>query len=289
MNISRPAALTAYFFIACALGCALAYPIYLASGLNFERILSRTILVCFVVLFYPAFKLLRFSQFSDLGFQPHQRYKTSINAWLIGIIMLIPISWFFNACGYRVWEPLAAPPFISPLSTILLAILSGTLIGLIEETFFRGVTQSVLLEKFTPLLAIVFVNIIYSSVHFLEVPDEAFHQTITWSSGFTLFLSAFQPLLNIASQWDSWLALFAAGIFLSLIRLHTNNLFWCIGLHAGWVTHIKVFKSFTDRNSNASCSSWAGDYDNYVGEFSLIWITLLLIAVWWTMRNKKIS
>jgi membrane protease YdiL (CAAX protease family) len=275
-----------YLLGACFLGCLLAYPIYSISTLDFDRALSRSILVSVVLLFYPAYKFLQFNSSIEVGLVKYGRVKTTYHAWLVGIAMLMPLTIFFFSCGFRVWEPLHEQSLVSASAAITLAILSGLVIGSVEETLFRGFIQTSLITNYSPILSLLLVNCIYSSVHFLEAPELSPTENLYWFSGFILFLSAFKPLLSLHQVWDSWLALFMAGIFLSVVRLRTNNLFWCIGIHAGWVAHIKIVKTFTDKNSSTDCKHWAGDYDNYIGELSMIWICFLLIS-WWFFRRKN--
>ena len=271
--------LIAYFFSSCAIACLLAYPIHLLMDFEFEKIVSRGILVAAVLLFYPLCKLLHINNLELLGFSATHRSKPIIKAWLLGISILLPLTIFFLACGYRFWEPLPGTNYLSPISAVFAATLSGLIIALIEEPLFRGLMQTELSNALNTVAAILLVSFVYSSVHFLEVPDSYSIDSIHWYSGFTLLFSAFSALSQPLLIWDSWLALFAAGIFLSIVRVRTNNLIWCIGIHAGWVAHIKVVKTFTDRNSDAPCHFLVGQYDKYIGELSTIWIVLLLI-VW---------
>ena len=128
-------------------------------------------------------------------------------------------------------------------------------------------------------MVIIIISALYSSVHFLQAAEQTSNTNIEWFTGFTLLASAFANFYNISTFIDAWIALFLAGIFLSLVRMQTKNLIWCIGIHAGWVAHIKIFKEFTNRDSSVSCSSLASNYDNYVGELSTVWIVLVLF-VW---------
>lgn len=283
---SRLFILVFYLISACFLGCLIAYPIYSISTLDFDRALSRSILVCVVLLFYPTYKSLRFNSSAELGLVKYRRMKTTCYAWLVGIVMLMPLTIFYFSCGFRVLEPLHEQSLVFATAAIALAILSGLIIGLVEETLFRGFIQTSLINNYSPMISLLLVNLIYSSVHFLEAPELSASDNIYWYSGFSLFLSAFKPLLSLHQGWDSWLALFMAGIFLSVIRLRTNNLFWCIGLHAGWVAHIKIVKTFTDKDSSAGCKQWAGNYDNYIGELSILWISFILVS-WWFFTRKE--
>ncbi len=286
--MSRIGIIFVYIFGSCAAGCLLAYPASLIIDAEFDKIVSRGILISAVLLFYPAYKLLNIKSPVYLGFSPHHRSSTVVRGWLIGIVILVPLTVFYLLCGYREWEPLAGS-LTAPVLTILLAIISGLVIALIEETLFRGLMQTEFANALPTVLAIVIVNFLYASVHFLEASDIANSQP-NWTTGFSVFISAFSPLGQPAAIWDSWLALFTAGIFLSVIRLNTDNLFWCIGIHAGWVAHIKIIKAFTDRNADAPCGTLTGEYDKFIGELSSIWI-LALLVIWglFIYRRSKLN
>ena len=280
------AIITGYFITICIVGCLLAFPIYLLTGADFERIVSRTILILAVLLFYPLCKCLNVRNMATLGWVNTNAVKALTQSWALGFIMLLPISLVYFGCGYRVLEPTPITLTLL-LSAFLSAILSGMLIGLIEESVFRGLLQSQLSQNMNAIVAIIIVSVIYSSVHFLQAPEHLSEQPIKWYSGFNILGAAFANFNYINTFIDAWVALFLAGIFLSLIRSQTKNLLWCIGIHAGWVTHIKLFKEFTDRENSASCSYLASSYDNYVGELSTLLIIAILI-VWGFvyMRNK---
>ena len=283
--MSRAGIILVYIFGSCAIACLLAYPVSLILDAELDKIVSRGILVCAVLLFYPAYKLLNIKSPEYLGFYSRGKSETLVRAWLIGITMLIPLSVFFLLCGYREWEPVAVD-ILTPVATIVRAIVAGVIIALIEETLFRGLLQTELSNAIRPALAIALVSFLYASVHFLEVPDNVIPQTPDWTAGFSIFFSSFTQLGQITAIWDSWMALFTAGIFLSVIRQRTDNIFWCIGIHAGWVTHVKVVKAFTDRNNDASCGALVGTYDKFIGELSTAWILFLLI-VWATMILRQ--
>ena len=285
--MSRIGIVIAYFFGSCVLGCLAAYPLHSIIETDFDKIVSRAILVSAVLLFYPTIKVLKITNWEYLGFTDIRWRNTLTSSWLFGIISLLPLTVYFMWCGYRGWEPLFNEGFLSPFTIILNAIISGLIVALIEETLFRGLLQSVFSFVLKPIIAIFLTCFLYSSVHFLEIPDGYVTEPAQWSSGFSVFFSSFTLLAQPSLIWDSWLALFAAGLFLSLTRLFTNNIFWCIGIHAGWVAHIKIIKAFTDRNTEASCGALVGTYDNYIGELSTAWIILLLIS--WILYRKVVK
>lgn len=283
--MSRTGIVFAYFFSSCAIGCLAAYPLSLIIDVEFSKIVSRGILVCAVLLFYPAYKLLRIKNLDYLGFPQNNKTNTLLIAWIIGITSLLPITIYFLLCNYRYWQPAVSADYLALIMTIVMAIVSGLIVALIEETLFRGLLQTELSRVLNSALAIAAVSFIYASVHFLDAPKTSAAESINWASGFRVFFSSFTQLGQPAIIWDSWLALFTAGVFLSAIRLRTDNIIWCIGIHAAWVAHIKVVKAFTDRNPDAPCSVMAGQYDKYIGELSTLWIVVLLIA--WLVISRK--
>ncbi len=286
--MTRLAIIIAYFCSICVIGCLLAYPIYLVSGANFERIVSRTILILAVLLFYPTCRLLKINSYASLGFNKDNLTATIAQSWLVGFIMLMPISIFFLSCAFRLWEPFPET-LIEPLIILATAIISGLVIGLIEEALFRGLLQSQLSAAMNSVWAVLIVSVIYSSVHFLQAPDFDSSQAVLWNSGFIMLSSAFANFANINLFIDAWVALLLAGIFLSIVRLRTNNLFCCIGIHAGWVAHIKIIKSFTERDNFASCGKYASQYDNYIGELSAVWILLVLLSWAAIIYQRKVT
>lgn len=286
--MSRAVIIFGYIFGSCAIACLLAYPISLIVDAEFTKIVSRGVLVSAVLLFYPAYKLLNIKSPEYLGFLPGNSSRTLIAAWLIGVVTLLPLTVYFLLCGYRIWEPVTTAGVLAPVGTIVLAIVAGLVVALIEETLFRGLLQTELNAATNAVLAIIFVSFLYASVHFLEAPDFYNQQTPDWSTGFKVFLSSFSQLGQPHIIWDSWLALFTAGVFLSVVRLRTNNIFWCIGIHAGWVAHIKIVKAFSGRDTDAPCNTLTGAYDKYIGELSTAWIIFLLL-IWWIARSRNTS
>ena len=277
--------ITGYFISICVLGCLLAYPIYLLTGADFERVVSRTILILAVLLFYPTSRYLSIKNTASLGWVKSRALTSLSRAWVLGFIMLLPISIFFFSCGFRVLEP-ASETMMTVFGALLSAIFSGLLIGLIEESVFRGLLQTQLSQSMNNIIAIIIVSVIYSSVHFIQAPEHLTNENVEWFSGFVLLASAFANLANIHTFVDAWIALFLAGVFLSVVRLQTKNLIYCIGIHAGWVAHIKLLKEFTDRDNSAACANLASHYDNYVGELSTLLIVTILI-LWAILHYRK--
>jgi hypothetical protein len=87
----------------------------------------------------------------------------------------------------------------------------------------------------------------------------------------TGFFSGYAEPLRIA---DAFLALYCVGLLLALVRSRLGNIAGCIGLHAGFVAVIAVFRKISLPNDNPQWSFLVGDYDGLLG----LWIAVLTAA-----------
>ncbi len=70
----------------------------------------------------------------------------------------------------------------------------------------------------------------------------------------------------------------AAGFFLALIRHRTGRIAECIGIHAGWVMVIQIFRKLTYPNTENSWTFVVGSFDGVIGLLAGVWFTALGIA-----------
>jgi hypothetical protein len=89
-----------------------------------------------------------------------------------------------------------------------------------------------------------------------------------------LFERYAQPLALV----DSFLALFALGVLLALVRLRTGAIAACIGLHAAGVCTIFVLRDTTSINGTAQLAGIVGTYDGVIGWAAFVWIAAIGVA-----------
>ena len=163
------------------------------------------------------------------------------------------------------------------LTFILKALAAGIVIALIEETLFRGLFFKLSENWHGGYTAVVISSLFYAMLHFIK-PVEHIDQTLlSFNSGFEVIINAFRGASFMSP--DDFFALFVVGILLALVRLRTQTLAVCIGLHASWVFLIKLSKELTDGTNSSNWAYLTGDYDGIVGWLSFLWITLLSIAL----------
>jgi membrane protease YdiL (CAAX protease family) len=153
------------------------------------------------------------------------------------------------------------------------------LVALIEETFFRGAMQGALLRQKARGLALFAVPAFYAAVHFLGRASSVPAEEVNAMSGFTALSGFFSLYAQPLPLLDAFLALYFVGLLLALLRLRTGDIACSIGLHAGFVAVIAVFRKV----SVAGSSDWSflvGRFDGLLGIWIGLLAALLCVALW---------
>jgi membrane protease YdiL (CAAX protease family) len=177
----------------------------------------------------------------------------------IGGLLLSP----YLHCGERPWR-------------VAGFALTGVVVALIEETFFRGGLQNVFQRQMKPWLGVLLVSGMYSVVHFLK-PSGAHipHDAVRWNSGFEYLGGVVACSFQEPGVWRSVVTLWLVGIVLGWAFVRTRVLYLSIGLHAGWVFALKTL-------------AWLGG--GSLVDKPLLWPVLLVVLggiEWWSRRKQK--
>jgi len=164
------------------------------------------------------------------------------------------------------------------------AVMTGFAVALFEETLFRGALLQGLRKQAGMHIALITVSLVYAAVHFINYTDLPPGETPGWLSAPAQFLSVYSQVITI-DRLDSFLSLFMVGILLGLLRLHTGNIIQCIGLHAGLVAGIKIFRYFTDYRPDNSYAYLVG-HDHRLGWLAVIWL-ILVSAGYFVYLHRK--
>ena len=161
------------------------------------------------------------------------------------------------------------------LYSVFFIIFISFFISIIEESFFRGIMiqkSNNLISKFS---IIIFSSLIYSLFHFIKIPL-IIDDNILWNTGlielFNVFIN-FHKVIFI----DAAITLFIFGILLGVIRTYFKTISYGIGIHAGFIFIIKIFKQNSSVNFDSSYVFMLSPYDQFTGHLSTIWITTTLI------------
>ena len=272
-----------YFAIALILGTAIAYPLHQILTtwfeLEFDRVASRSVLLVAVILFIPLFRLLKFASWQEIGFSDTKKEFAQDLAKGIGfgILIMLPVIAGLLITQNRVLDSDWEISVGNITALFLTSMLAGLVIALLEETLFRGAMLTAIKKHGSVIFAIVTTSFIYALVHFLQPTIEFDANSLSWSSGFTLLKNSFLSLTQVSTIIDSFIALFLAGVLLAVVRIRSNKIALCMGLHAGWVLAIKIFKRVTDTNALSDYAFLTGSYDKVIGYLAAICIAVFII------------
>jgi len=196
---------------------------------DFETFFHRALLVAAVVLLWPLLRLSDVRSLEDLGLAPNPKWGRDVVGG--SIISIVPLLF----CGvlliafhlYAIRHNISWPRF----GKILLASMA---VPFIEEAFFRGIVLGFLLRTGRKYIAMVAASVIFAVVHFLKAPERT-SEVVTWTSGFTSIVHAFDGIGDPMMVGLALATLFLIGLILAEARVVTRSLWLPIGLHAGWI------------------------------------------------------
>jgi membrane protease YdiL (CAAX protease family) len=254
-----------------------------------HRVMGRLAQVFILIGLWPFLRAMGLADRGALGYGvPRPEFLRAMGrGWVAGLVILLLLALALVALDVRTPD-LGGDDWLAGLGRkALQALIGGLLIGLLEETFFRGALYTAIRRRAGIGSAVLWSALLYSLLHFMKpgtLPDGvAFDQAGAWQMFVETFTGVFQ-----VKNLDSMSALLLVGVFLALVRERTGHIGWCIGLHAGWVFVIQVTRQLTDGN-DASPYAWlVGDYDGMIGWLAAAWIGLLALGYWrWTGRASR--
>ncbi len=263
-------------------GALLAYPVYslaheLGADWPFHRVANRLAMLLLLIGLIWLLRRRQLANRRDLGYTLEAKRFASVaaKALAVGVLSMLPIIGLLLALGLRV--PAMDFGLGAALRVALGGLVGAVLIALIEETFFRGAMHSAIRRENGASLAVALTALVYASLHFLNrvrIP----HEQVDWGSGFELMSRTFSAFAQPGAIADSFLALFAVGVLLGLVRERFGHIAVCVGLHAGWVWVIAIARELTARDPQAPWSFLVGSYDGVIGWLVLAWTVLLLLT-----------
>ncbi|OOZ49343.1 hypothetical protein BOW39_06685 [Solemya velum gill symbiont] len=207
---------------------------------------------------------------------------------LMGIGILSLLSVVLIVLDIRYLKPIGDDFAMILLKAIIGGLLGGILIGFIEETFFRGGIYGAMRKNAGFPVALLLSSLLYGSMHFIKPLPLPEGEPLHWYSGFLILQGSFDQLADWATL-DSFIGLFAVGLYLAIVRERTGNLAYVIGLHAGFVFVIKVVRKITKVDSSEPLSVLVGSYDGMVGCLSATGLLIHAALTWFFWRRNNSS
>ncbi|MFA5167458.1 MAG: CPBP family intramembrane glutamic endopeptidase [Candidatus Omnitrophota bacterium] len=168
-----------------------------------------------------------------------------------------------------------------------LALLTGLLIGFLEEFFFRGfIFRSLLrLLRNRVFLSVVITTSFYAIIHFIGLKKIFVGPDPSFIDGLRLIGAPFLSLAEWPKFWPQAVGLFLFGLALMGAAYRSGSLYPAIGLHAGCVFYIKLDDFFVQFHT-APSFFW-GSKILYDGVLGWIFLSAMAIGLWIFLKPAR--
>ncbi len=271
---------------------ALTYPAWLlvatVSVEPVHRVMNRLAMLFALIGLVFLTRKLGLSDRQSMGFgMPRSQFiRQLLIGWLAGAALMIPLIAFLFGLDIRELKNDES----AWTAIIIEGLISGLIVALIEETFFRGVLFSAIQRTSGALAAVIAPSVLYASLHFLGGRLRGPADEVTWEHGFIVLSRLFERYTQPLAFFDSFMALVMLGVLLAIVRLRTGAIAACIGLHAAGVCAIAVMRKMSFVEPDAAHGVWVGTYDGVIGWAALIWFAIIVtIYVIATRRSANLA
>jgi hypothetical protein len=175
----------------------------------------------------------------EFGFPRIERSDLHVVAIAYGGFAAILVLMIVGATAVGVNEVAITRTPVKIVLKLFEALLSGVLVGLIEETFFRGFLLLHLRRYIGTVLAVAFSTMLYAFAHFIvpvAKPRRFVLESFEPLRGVYELPAFVTPYRDLAETAPFFVTLVVLGLLLSLAALRTRSLFLPIALHAAAVT-----------------------------------------------------
>lgn len=209
----------------------------------FHRYVNRSLLLMAVVGLWPFLRALGANSISTVGLtKPDAAERRRLTkGFVLGLLTIIAVAVIAVAAGSREWTQLLTK---HPLVEAGSFILSASIVSILEELLFRGTLFGSLRRQHDWRLALVMSSAVYAVVHFFQRVKSP--PWITWTSGLEQLGGMLGGFVHLEMLVPGFLSLTLAGMALGVAYHRTGNLYFSIGLHAGWIFWLKTFNFWTD-------------------------------------------
>jgi len=240
------------------------------AGSPFQRFADRSLTLVALAGLWPLLRGLGATSWRETGVVDlHGQWKKFFGGLLLGGLTLAIVAGGALKSSHRAWIPdLAAHTVVG---TIFSATALAIVIAIVEEILFRGGIFGGLRRLLYWPIALMASSAVYALVHFLQ-PAE-FSGPVTWNSGLALLPRMLGGFADFHALVPGFFTLLLMGALLGLAYQRTGNLYFSIGLHAGWIFWLRTYSTFT--TGTASGATWFWGTGNLIDG----WSTLIVLAV----------
>ncbi len=274
------------FVIGFACMALFAWPVYEwltpEFDVKFHRVANRLGMLVLLVGFILVARRMRLADRASLGYGlPRKQFLREAAIGLaLGVATMLPIALLMFALDLRELRPQLAIDAGWLLRLAVSGLASGIAVALIEETFMRGAMHTGIARESGVRAAILLTSLLYAAVHFVgryRIPLEELGP----DSGLRHVLGTLADFATPLDILDAFLALFAVGVLLGMVRHLTGNIAACLGLHAGWVWIIALLRESSQPQAQHPWRMLLSEFDGVVGWLVLVWTVVIGSVLWW--------
>jgi hypothetical protein len=219
----------------------------------FHRFVDRSLLLFALAGLWPFLRALGMTSWREIGLaRPRGQLKKLFGGLSLGFITLAVVAGMAIACGNHVF--IQTTTTYKVIILIFSAIGTAVIVAAIEEILFRGSVFGGLRKLFYWPFALLISSVIYALVHFLHHAE--FTGTVTWNSGLVLLPQMLGDFADFYAFVPAFFNFTLAGTLLGLAYQRTGNLYFSIGLHAGWIFWLKTYGALTASAPHAATWFW---------------------------------
>jgi membrane protease YdiL (CAAX protease family) len=248
----------------------------------FHRFVDRSFLILALAGLWPLLRALGATSRREIGLvPPYGQFKKLFGGLALGFFSLAVVAGMAVGFHDRVLvENLGAHKMVG---TFFGAIATAAVVATLEEILFRGGIFGGLRKFIYWPVALVISSAIYALAHFFQRAE--FAGAITWHSGLELLPPMLRGFADFHALVPGFFNLTLAGILLGLAYQRTGNLYFSIGLHAGWIFWLKTYGTFTADAPDAKIWFWGGG--KMIDGWLAFFVLSLTLAVFRSLPLQK--
>jgi uncharacterized protein len=229
------------------------FPVFAALAQHpFHRFVRRSLQLTALIGLWPFLRSIRVHSWRDVGLVgPSGQGRRLALGFAAGFASLACIAILAIAVGARRLDP---DPRVAKLAGVALTAAG---VAILEELLFRGALFNALRKAHALLVALTTSSAVYALLHFFQKPPAP--EQVTWSSGLESLLQMLRGFSEVGSLVPGFFTLTLAGAILALAFQRTGNLYFSIGLHAGWVFWVKSYSLLTRAQPGAGLAFWGSN------------------------------
>ncbi len=236
----------------------------------FHRFVHRSILCVAILGLWPLLRGFEIRSWRDVGLMNTTRLGSRFAlGFILGLASLALVTVLALGFGTRKLDD--THHFPEWAWHVFKAGSSGVAVACLEEILFRGVVFGGLRKVMPWQVALGVSSICYAWLHFFQTP--ASPSAIQWTSGLVQLPQMMHGLVEVEAMVPAFFTLIGIGALLALAYQSTGNLYFSIGLHAGWVFWLKTYNFLTIPINPTPAWFWG------TNKLTDGWLALVILAV----------